>query len=167
MEIVIIKTHPRSYGGLCMVCPATTPHEGSAELVPLAPKKQTKKPQEQCPVTINCARVVREPVWLTSWHMSFRGGRRVVTLGRGHTHRDGHALLPEERGKHHIPSLYTCITQHLPLTPGQHLCLKCPPEKMTKERTDKGNVPEGNKTCDQIKFCVPSLLKEKWIIKIQ
>lgn len=42
VETVITKTHPRSHGGLCMICSATTPHEGSTELVPLAPKKQRK-----------------------------------------------------------------------------------------------------------------------------
>lgn len=130
----------------------------------LLPQRNKEKNQEQCPVTVNFARAVWKPVWLTSWHMSFRGGRRVVMLGRGHKHRDMHTLLPEES----IPSL--------PCTPASPNTYPCPqvstsvwsvPKKLTKKRTYKWNVPEGNKICDQIKFCVPCLLKEKWRSNIQ
>lgn len=39
--------------------------------------------------------------------------------------------------------------------------------KNSEERTDTGDMPAGNKTGDQIKICVPSLLKEKWRSEIQ
>lgn len=70
-----------------MVCPATTPHEAFAELVPLAPKKQRKKPRAM-PCYCKLCKGWGEPVSLTSEHMSFRGGRGVVMLGRGHKHKD-------------------------------------------------------------------------------
>lgn len=95
--------------------------------------------------------------------MSFRGGSRVVTLGRGHKHRDKHGCL--RKASHPFPE----HPHHPTPTPGPRSAppSEVSPKKLTEERTDKGNMPEGNKTCDQIKFCVPSLLKEKWRNKIQ
>lgn len=53
----------------------------------------------------------------------------------------------------------------------RQLHLPAPPSvvspKNSEERTDTGTVPAGNKTGDQIKICVPSLLKEKWRSEIQ
>lgn len=66
--------------------PCKTP----AEVVPLAPKGQKRNQEEQCPITENFARTVKEPVWVTDWHVSYRGSRGVVTAGRGHEHRNVH-----------------------------------------------------------------------------
>lgn len=64
------------------------PPKAPAELVPLAPKGLKRNWEEQYPITVNSARAAREPVWATDWHMSFRGGKGAVTVGRGHEDRN-------------------------------------------------------------------------------
>lgn len=86
-------------------------------------------------------------------------------MGRGCKHRNMYCCP-----RHHNPSQYTCITQCLPLAPKAATSPAPLSEvswKNSEERTDTGNVPAGNKRGDQIKICVPSLLKEKWRSEIQ
>ena len=144
--------------------PSHNAHLEPLQSLSLLPQKRNE--EEQCPITENFARAVREQVWVTDGHVSYRGGRGVVTAGRGRERRNMRCC-PRKAPRPFPVHLHH---QHLSLAPRQrHLSapVRGVPEKLTEERTDAGNVPAGHKMGDQIEICAPSLLKGKWRSGIQ
>lgn len=123
-------------------------HNAPSEVVSLAPKGQKRNQEEQCPITENFARTVKELVWVTDWHVSYRGSRGVVTAGRGHEHRNVHccprkASQPFPVHLHHPTAVLGPKTATSPCA-----SVRVVPEKLTEGRTDTGNMPAGNKMGD-------------------
>lgn len=155
---MITKTHLRS-----VVVPAWSAQPQhpmkSLQSLFLLPQRN-RETNQQCPVMANFARVMRASLVdqlahvLQGWEESGDTGDWPQT--------QGYALLPEER----LTSL-PCITQHLPLAPNQHLCLKCPQiTDQEKNRQRECARRKQNLWPDQV-LCAFSFGKKKWSSKIQ
>lgn len=101
---------------------------------------------------------------MTYWHTSNRHGRGTVTVGRGCKHRNMHCC----QGMHQNPSLNTCITPRACPWPQDIYIFPCLCQKRPRKTGQiQGTCQQEHKTSNQIKTCVPSLLKQKWRSEIQ